>query len=192
MTGSSTRCYRRTDWIKALAALWLACGVALTARADIEVKKASLTIAEDAYVLEADFAIALTPPLEDVLNKGVALYFLVDFELIRPRWYWFNERIAETQYPYRLSYNALTRQYRVGSGALYQNFGSLGEALAVMSRVRRRHEIEPGALKKDTSYTAAVRMRLDTSQLPKPFHLTALGSRDWNIASEWYRWTVMP
>lgn len=192
MTGSSTRSYRRTDWIRALAALWLAFGVALAARADIEVTKASLTVSEDAYVLEADFAIALTPPLEDVLNKGVSLYFLVDFELIRPRWYWFNERIAETQYQYRLSYNALTRQYRVGSGALYQNFASLGEALAVMSRVRRRHDIESGVLKKDTAYTAAVRMRLDTSQLPKPFHLTALGSRDWNIASDWYRWTVMP
>jgi hypothetical protein len=37
-----------------------------------------------------------------------------------------------------------------------------------------------------------VRLRLDTSQLPKPFHLTALGSREWNIASEWHRWTVTP
>ena len=164
MTGSSTRSYRRTDWIRALAALWLAFGVALAARADIEVTKASLTVSEDAYVLEADFAIALTPPLEDVLNKGVSLYFLVDFELIRPRWYWFNERIAETQYQYRLSYHALTRQYRVGSGTLYQNFATLDDALAVMSRVRRRHEIEPGLLKKDTHYTAAVRMRLDGSR----------------------------
>jgi hypothetical protein len=172
--------------------LWLAFGIALSARADIEVRKASLTVSEDAYVLEADFAIALTPPLEDVLNKGVALYFLVDFELIRPRWYWLNERVAETQYQYRLSYNALTRQYRVGSATLYQNFATLSEALAVMSRVRRRHEIEPGTLRKDTGYIAAVRMRLDTSQLPKPFHLTALGSRDWNIASDWYRWTVAP
>jgi hypothetical protein len=192
MTGSSTRCSRRTDWAKALAVLWLAFGIALAARADIEVRKASLAVSEDAYVLEADFAIALTPPLEDVLNKGVALYFLVDFELIRPRWYWFNERVAETQYQYRLSYNALTRQYRVGSATLYQNFATLSEALAVMSRVRRRHDIEPGALRKDTGHIAAVRMRLDTSQLPKPFHLTALGSRDWNIASDWYRWTVVP
>ena len=192
MTGSSTRCSRRTDWAKALAVLWLAFGIALAARADIEVRKASLAVSEDAYVLEADFSIALTPPLEDVLNKGVALYFLVDFELIRPRWYWFNERVAETQYQYRLSYNALTRQYRVGSATLYQNFATLSEALAVMSRVRRRHEIEPGTLRKDTGHIAAVRMRLDTSQLPKPFHLTALGSRDWNIASDWYRWTVVP
>ena len=149
-------------------------------------------MAEDGYVLEADFSIALTPPLEDVLSKGVALYFLLEFELIRPRWYWFNDKLVETQSQYRLSYNALTRQYRVGTGSLYQNFATLTDALEVMSRVRRHRDIDPGILKKDTTYVAAVRLRLDTSQLPKPFHLSALGSREWNIASEWYRWTVTP
>ena len=192
MTVSSTPCCRRTDWIASLALACLALFFVAAARADIEVQKASLAFSEEAYVLEADFSIALTPPLEDVLSKGVSLYFLLDFELIRPRWYWFNERIAESQSQYRLSYNALTRQYRVGSGSLYQNFATLGEALAVMSRVRRRLELEPGAIRKETTYTAGVRMRLDTSQLPKPFNLTALGSRDWNIASDWYRWTVTP
>lgn len=192
MTASSTRCCRRTSVLAALALLCLALGFALCARADIEVKRASLALAEDGYVLEADFSIALTPPLEDVLSKGVSLYFLLEFELIRPRWYWFNEKIVESQHQYRLSYNALTRQYRVGTGSLYQNFATLADALEVLSRVRRHTELGPGTLRKDTTYVAGVRMRLDTSQLPKPFNLTALGSREWNIASDWYRWTVTP
>lgn len=192
MTVSSTRCCRRTSWAAALGVLWLALALPLAAHADIDVKKATVEVSEDAYVLEADFSIALTPALEDVLSKGVALYFALDFELIRPRWYWFNDKVAETQHQYRLSYNALTRQYRIGAGSLYQNFATLADALEVMSHVRRRHEIEPGTLKKDTAYTAAVRLRLDTAQLPKPFHLTALGSREWNIGSDWYRWTVTP
>ena len=192
MTASSTRCCRRTSGLAALALLCLALGFALSARADIEVKRASLALAEDGYVLEADFSIALTPPLEDVLSKGVSLYFLLEFELIRPRWYWFNEKIVESQHQYRLSYNALTRQYRVGTGSLYQNFATLADALEVLSRVRRHTELGPGTLRKDTTYVAGVRMRLDTSQLPKPFNLTALGSREWNIASDWYRWTVTP
>jgi hypothetical protein len=192
MTVSSTRCCRRTSWAAALGVLWLALALPLAAHADIEVKKATVEVSEDGYVLEADFSIALTPALEDVLSKGVALYFALDFELIRPRWYWFNDKVAETQHQYRLSYNALTRQYRIGAGSLYQNFATLADALEVMSHVRRRHEIEPGTLKKDTAYTAAVRLRLDTAQLPKPFHLTALGSREWNIGSDWYRWTVTP
>jgi len=193
MTGSSTRCCRRINFFAALAALCLAVAWPFAARGEgIEVKKASFAVAEDSYVLEADFAIALTPTLEETLNRGVSLYFVLEFELIRPRWYWFNDKIVEAQQQYRLSYNALTRQYRIGVGSLYQNFGALADALAFMSRVRRHEEIEPGALTKDTAYTAALRLRLDVSQMPKPFQLSALGSREWNVSSDWYRWTVTP
>ena len=193
MTAFSTRCCRGFDLPSALVALWLAAIAALPAHAiGIEVRKANVAISEDAYVLEAQFDIALTHTLEEVLSKGVPLYFLLEFELIRPRWYWFNERVVQLQQQHRLSYNALTRQYRLGVGNLHQNFGSLAEALEVMSRVRRREEVEPGTLRRDTSYIAALRLRLDTSQLPKPFQLNALGSREWFVGSDWARWTVNP
>ena len=38
----------------------------------------------------------------------------------------------------------------------------------------------------------ALRLRLDTSQLPKPLQIDALGSSDWNLGSDWYRWTFKP
>lgn len=193
MTASSTRCCRRLSLVAALAALWLAVAWPATGNAEgIDVRKASLSVTEDGYVLEAEFGIALTPTVEDALNKGVALYFQLEFELIRPRWYWFNDHVADVRQEYRLSYNALTRQYRIGVGSLYQNFRTLAEALELMSRVRRSLQLEPGALASDTAYTAALRMRLDTSQLPKPFQFGALGSREWNLGSGWYRWTVTP
>jgi hypothetical protein len=33
-------------------------------------------------------------------------------------------------------------------------------------------------------------MRLDTAQLPKPFQVSALANREWNLASGWKRWPV--
>lgn len=194
MTAFSTRCSRKFSLFAALAALWLILVVAPNvSHADgIEVKNAAVTLAEDGLVLQAEFGTTLTPTLEDALNKGVSLYFLLEFELIRPRWYWVNEKIISTQQQYRLSYNALTRQYRIGVGNLYQNFSTLAEALEVMSRLRRREEIEPGAIRKDTTYTAGLRLRLDVSRLPKPFQISALGSREWNIGTDWHRWTVTP
>jgi Domain of unknown function (DUF4390) len=193
MTASSMRCCRRLSWIAALAAFWLAFAAPLAARADgIEVKKAAVSMAEDGYSLDAEFEITLTPAMEDVLNKGVPLYFTLEFELIRPRWYWFNQKITNTRQQYRLSYNALTRQYRVGVGKLYQNFASLPEGLAFMSRVRMRDLAEAGALGKGGSYTAALRMRLDISQLPRLFQVSVVGSRDWSTSSDWHRWTVSP
>jgi hypothetical protein len=193
MTASFTRCCRRLELLGACVALWLALAGGLAAHAQgIDVRQAALSSTEDGYVLTVDFDVALTHTLEDALNKGVSLYFLLEFELIRPRWYWLNEKIAGSEQQYRLSYHALTRQYRIGVGRLHQNFDTLAEALDVMTHVRRRIDLEAGALRRDTQYVAGVRLRLDTSQLPKPFQLSALGSREWYIGSDWYRWTLNP
>jgi hypothetical protein len=199
MTVFSTRCCRRLERLGALLALWLAATAAIVTllgapagAQGIEVRKPTVTIEDNAFLLDAQFDITLTPTLEEAVNKGVPIYFLLEFELIRPRWYWFNDRVVSFQQSYRLSYNALTRQYRLGVGHLYQNFATLPEALEVMSRVRKRQDIQPGSVGKDTTYTAALRFRLDTSQLPKPFQLSALGSSQWQVSSDWFRWTVTP
>jgi len=193
MTVSSTRCCRSISCLAALVLLWLGVAIAAPARADgIEVRKAALISAEDGYVLEAEFDVTLTHTLEEALNKGVPLYFALEFELTRPRWYWLNEKLSNTRQQYRLSYNALTRQYRVGVRTLYQNFASLPEALSFMSRVRVRDIAETGALGKGSSYIAALRLRLDSSQLPRSFQVSAVGSREWSMSSDWHRWTVSP
>lgn len=177
-----------------ILALLLLCAsaAALAQGHGIDVRRAAVSMADDHYVLDADIDVVLSAPLDDALHKGIPLYFVLEFEMVRSRWYWFNDRAVSTQQGYRLSYNALTRQYRVGVGAFYQNYATLSEALQVMSRVRRRQDLEPGTLSKGTPYTAGLRLRLDTSQLPKPFNLNALGSREWSLGSDWHRWTVTP
>ncbi len=155
---------------------------------DIIVGRAALEAGEDGYVLAADFDFELSPRLEDALSKGVPLYFLVEFELTRPRWYWFDERPVATSQSWRVSFHALTRTYRVSSGALTQSFPSLSEAMRTISRVRGWTVIERGQVKAETRYLAAVRMRLDTTQLPKPFQVSALANREWTLSSSWYRW----
>lgn len=196
MTVFFTHCCKKSSLVAWIAACWLAITAvpdfATAAANGIEIRKAALTSTEEGYVLTAEIDVKLPPLLEDALHKGVPLYFVLEFELIRHRWYWLNEKIVNTPQQYRLSYNALTRQYRIGAGALYQNFSSLADTLAYMSNVRRREEIDPGSLRKDTSYAAALRLRLDPTQLPRPFQLTVAGSRDWNIGSDWFRWTLSP
>jgi hypothetical protein len=166
---------------------------ALSAQAEpIEVRSAAIDLREDAYVLDADFDIALTATLEEILAKGVPLNFLLEAEVIRPRWYWFNDKVAHLAQQYKLSYNSLTRQYRVSLGTLYQNFPTLNDALRFIGSVRNMPVAEKSALPQGTTYQGAVRLRLDVSQLPKPFQITALGSREWNVGSEWHRFPVSP
>lgn len=158
----------------------------------IQVRSAVLEAGTDGYRLNADFDISFTHTLEDALNKGVALYFVTEFELTRPRWYWFDQKVVELRQQFKLSYNALTRQYRLSVGTLYQNYATLEEAVNVMSQLHNRLVAEKDALEKDQKYAAALRMKLDLSQLPKPFQVNALASNDWTLSSDWHRWEVTP
>ena len=93
---------------------------------------------------------------------------------------------------YRISYSPLTRQYRLSSGLLSQQLDSLEEVEHLLSHVASRPVIRVDALAKGERYEAAVRLRLDETHLPKPFQINALASREWSLASEWYRWSFTP
>lgn len=177
--------------LRLLASLLLALALSYSAAAhadNITISHIALEGNDEGYSLDADFDIDLHPRLQDAVNNGVALYFEVEFELTRNRWYWLDERSASRQLTLRLSYHALTRQYRLARGALHQSFSSLSEALRVLSRVRAWQVLERSEVSAGTDYQAGLRMRLDLSQLPKPFQLNALTNREWNLASEWRRW----
>jgi hypothetical protein len=154
----------------------------------IEPREITLIPREDGYVLTAEFLIEVSPRLEDAL-QAVPLFFVFDYEINRRRWYWWDEDVARGSITYRLSYNALTREYRLalssqGASLTALTFSSLPEALRFMSRVRRERVAEPGALKPGERYRVGVRLRLDTAQLPKPFQLNALTQREWLLDSD--------
>ena len=173
-----------------LTALLLALATADARSDEVEVLQANLVAVEDGLVLNADFAFELSPRLEEVVANGVPLYFRVEFELTRPRWYWFDERAASRVLQLRLSYHALSRQYRVSTGLLQQSFPTLEEALNVIKRVRNWLVVERTVQFAAADYDAAVRMRLDTTLLPKPFQLSALTGRDLQLESPWKRFIV--
>ena len=171
-------------------ALLLASFAACASRADeIEVRDVSLRATEEGLVLDADFAFELTPRLAEVVANGVPLYFRVEFELVRRRWYWFDQTTVVRRLQVRLSYHALSRQYRLSTGLLQQNFATLEEALNVLKRVRNWLVVER-SVPLSGDYEAAVRMRHDVSLLPKPFQLSALTARDLHLDSAWHRFTV--
>lgn len=157
--------------------------------AEIEIANPQLTAADDGYVLAADFKLELNPRLEEAVARGVVLYFVADFELSRGRWYWFDEKVISRSQTFRLSYHALTRQYRLSTGGLHQSFASLDDAVRVLSRLRNWLVIEAGDKPRPgETYDAALRLRLDVTQLPRPFQITALGNKDWSLVSDWKTW----
>lgn len=183
-----------------LLALWL--GISVACAEGISVRKTEARLSDGSYQFSADFDISLNFVVDQALTRGVPLYFISEFSLIRPRWYWMDEVIAKNEQTAKLSYNKLTRQYRITRGSLFQNFSSLGDALRIISHqsaapidaalFQKNDGYISSLLPQKGDYIAAARMRLDVTQLPKPLQVNALATQDWNFDSNWYRWTVRP
>lgn len=187
MVSTTPCCRKRLErWLVALAAsLWLTLALAGTS----EVIRARLERDEAALVLDADFALDLGPRLAEAVTRGVPLEFKLEFTLAKKRWYWIDEHLASRVLRQRLSYNALTRQYRLATGGLAQNFATLEEALAALARVRRFPVAERLELAAGATYVAALRLSLDHGLLPKPLQVDALADRDWRLEAKTHSWT---
>jgi len=219
MTACSTRCFKRLDPELTQSAAqynllhsiyrslkhclttllgWLQCASLILAllfcqslaAAEVSINSAQIDATDDGYRLSASYGFDLNRNLEDALVRGVPLYFTTDVQLTRPRWYWFDELSISASRTIRISYNVLTRQYHVSSsGQLQQSFASLDDVMAMLRRPPRWVVADKNALKSDETYNVTLRMRLDVTQLPKPFQINALNNRDWRLSSDWKEFT---
>ena len=198
MTVSITpACASRVEcWLPRLAAgLLLILALAPPARAEEDSRIVHAEVVADrrgGYVLNADIAFELNARLTDAVMHGVSMYFVTEVQIERPRWYWLDEVVVDRRLEYRLAYHALTRSYRLSIGSFHQSFDNLEAAVRTMQRIRNWQIAEAGEIRPGISHEVALRFRLDTSQLPKPFQVTAIGSRDWNMGTEWMTWTFLP
>jgi len=185
-----------------LAALLLAVLLAVLAppagaqsRRGAEVTQLRLERGDDGVYLSAAVHFELPPPVVDVLDKGIAVYFVAEAELFRERWYWTDRKVAEAARHMRLAYQPLTRRWRLNVSpvpisqamagiTLNQNFDSLEEALDAISRIGRLRLGDAADIGDATEHPVVFRFRLDTSQLPRPFQIGLVGQSDWNVAVE--------
>jgi hypothetical protein len=135
--------------------------------------------------VEIDFAVQfpLSTTVEEALHKGVPLTFVAEAEVYRYRWYWRDERIARESRSWRLTWQPLTRNYRVTLGAFAQSHPTLDEALVAISRAVGWRVAPRLALDEDRYYVD-FSYRLDTSLLPRPMQFGIAGASEWQIAVE--------
>jgi Domain of unknown function (DUF4390) len=116
--------------------------------------------------LEFVARVQLSRAVEDALSRGVPVYFAAQATLYRNRWYWRDERVARVGRTWRLAYQPLTSNWRVGVGAITQTFPTLAEALSVITRTsgwkfpaRHQPAAQPDADRADQPGRVAARRR---------------------------------
>jgi hypothetical protein len=184
----------RQGWRAWLVACLLAlCALPALARQP-EVLGSEVHRGADALELSVRLDLSAPPALQDALQKGVPMYFVWQADVFRDRWYWTDKRIASAVRTLRLTYQPLTRRWRLsqsnetgasaGAGlpyALHQNFSTLAEALAGVSRVSNWVIADAGRLEDGVSYRTEWRFRLDLTLLPRPLQIGVVDRAEWEI-----------
>jgi hypothetical protein len=158
----------------------------------IQVKSAELKLNNEAYELNADTTVSLNKNLEDALKKGLILHFQTEFELSRPRSWWFGESVAEATRSSVLSYHLLLRRYYLETNYQLKTYDTLSEALTALGHIDGWPVAEKKLLRPRQTYKGRLRLRLDLGQLPKALQINALTGAKWEAEGEWYEWKFAP
>lgn len=185
-------------WFATLVLVALAAQMALASQeglAPASISAIQIERADGAVFLNAQLTFDLPVPIEDVLLKGIPLFFVAEAEVRRDRWYWYDKKLAVATRQIRLAYQPLTRRWRLNvstgsggtggglGGGLPQYFDTLAEAMSKVQRINRWRIVELAELDPDVLHTIELSFKLDVSQLPRPFQIGLIGQSDWNISA---------
>ena len=176
--------------LSAVFSLISVCSIAFAASSSIDIKQAELQAIDDYYALSADVEVSFDDTIEAAVNKGVPLHFLIEFQVVKPRKYWFDDEIITASRSVVLSYHALSRQYLVTRGAHQKSFESLAEAAQELMLIRDWKVLDKALIEKNEPYNAALLVRLDQTKLPKAIQVDAISSEKWNLSSQKFEWSL--
>jgi len=176
-----------------LAWLLLACGSAL-AQGLTEVSQLRIERTDEELQLSAQLQFEISPAVEEALAKGIPMVFVVNADVVKERWYWYDKKLVAAERFMRLAYQPLTRRWRlnvnsgqaVNSGvglALNQSFDTLAQALSAIKRIAKWKIADASDIDTTGKYKLDFRFKLDLSQLPRPFQIGALGQSDWDVSA---------
>jgi len=181
----------RLGWL--LLVLLLGSGLARAYEPEI----AQMNVQRSTEALHLSVRLKLVPgqAVQDALLKGVPLYFVWTADVYRYRWYWSDKRVASATRTLRLTYQPLTRRWRlslshentgsVGTGlqyALHYNFDSLDDAMDNIGRLARWKIADATRLDLQDRHRVEWGFRLDLTLLPRPFQIGMANQPEWVIA----------
>ncbi|CAM3474462.1 DUF4390 domain-containing protein [Paracidovorax anthurii] len=185
----------RVGWLHAFAvcvALWLGAAMPATAQTGGDVPELRLDASDSGLYLSAVTRFELPDLAEDALFKGISVYFIAEADVLRERWYWSDKTVASAVRYLRLSYQPLTRRWRLNQSSvpfahsglgvvLGQSYDELGDAMAAMQRISRWKIADADEIDRQAAHVVHFRFRLDMSQLPRPFQIGAMGRNGWDL-----------
>jgi hypothetical protein len=167
--------------------LLLSLGIGLAhAENPVQLEELVLQRSEEGIYLSTRLGFELPQSLEDALSRGLPLGFVMQSDVMKERWYWSDKLVSRTERFVRLSFQPLSKRWRVyvsaqpiqstGLGvSLGQSFESLSEALLSIQRISRWRIADASVIDIANKQRLEFRFKLDLSQLPQPLQFGVLG-----------------
>jgi Domain of unknown function (DUF4390) len=143
----------------------------------------------DGITVDYQLRVSLSRAIEDAALRGIPLYFRVQVEVFKPRWYWRDDRVAWASREWRVAYQPLTSTWRLSQGGLGQSHTSLTDALNTMTQTVGWRIGDAQVADANGRNYAEFSWRLDTSKLPGPLQIglnNPVGGTvgDWVVSAE--------
>ncbi len=174
-----------------LAMLLVTCSVQATA-SGLRFENAGTYLDDGVYYLDAFARIEIGEEPERALMSGVELHFLIELIVHKKRRWWIDTPVLERRLRHKLYFYELTRHYRVDDlqTGKSSNFRSLSAAVRYLGQINRYALIEAAKIKTSRRYVASINVSLDATRLPAPLAARAMVSRQWNLQSEVFKWSL--
>ena len=159
---------------------------------NLTIKNAEINSQFEAYFLNADFDLSFSEDLDEAIRKGIPINFIIEFELKKPRKYWFEEEVAKKSKEILLSYHALSRQFILTeSDNRLIAFDNLTQAKNELKKIKNWRVFDKSQIDDTDKYLAYLQVKLDQTKLPKQLQVDITTNQEWQLTSKQFQWTFV-
>lgn len=156
------------------------------------IKTAEISSQFEAYFLNAEFDLFFNDDLDEAVRKGIPINFIIEFELKKPRKYWFDEEVAKKTKEIVLSYHPLSRQFIINeSENRLIAFDNLTQAKNELKRLKNWRVFDKSQIDDTDKYLAYLQVKLDKTKLPKQLQVDITSNQEWQLASKEFQWAFV-
>ena len=158
----------------------------------LAIKNAEINSQFEAYFLNADFDLSFNDDLDEAIRKGIPVNFIIEFELKKPRKYWFDEEVAKKTKEILLTYHALSKQFILSESENHLiAFDNLTQAKNELKRIKNWRIFDKSQIDDTDKYSAYLQVKLDQTKLPKQLQADITSNQEWQLASKQFQWTFV-
>ena len=155
----------------------------------LAIKNAEINSQFEAYFLNADFDLSFNDDLDEAIRKGIPINFIIEFELKKPRKYWFDEEVAKKTKEILLTYHALSKQFILSESENHLiAFDNLTQAKNELKRIKNWRIFDKSQIDDTDKYSAYLQVKLDQTKLPKQLQADITSNQEWQLASKQFQW----